>query len=80
MTLILGGDRIVWDCSKPKVRKATITAGEHRVEVIPDPFGKDKNEWIVKKGTMIGAPKLWWDYLRCLSNPCFDTRSIIIIK
>ena len=80
MILILGRDRIVWDGSKWPSRKATITAGEHEVETVPNPYSGQKGEWIVKKGTMIGAPIFWWELLAEQLTPFDETKKVLIRK
>lgn len=62
MDLILPKDWEAIDGSDPKrgLQAATIPAGRHKVEQIPNPFGHDEAPWLVLEGTMIGAAEAYW--------------------
>jgi len=80
MTLIVGRDRTVWDGSGKNARKAVIKAGRHEVVTVQNPHDPLKQDWIVMKGTMVGAPKQWWDYLTSQANAFFNSTEEVTIK
>jgi hypothetical protein len=56
------------------VAYVVIDPGEHELERIHCPLGHDCN-WLVLKGTLIGASEGWW---RDWSEPKYDEFQIVI--
>jgi len=79
ITLTLGKDRFVWDGSKgPNVGLASISAGTHPVERIPNPLDENKCDWLVIRGTKVGAPILWLEHLRDTADPLDERQRVTI--
>lgn len=58
MFIVLKKDWLVPDTSQQE-KKATIPAGRHEIERIPNPLGYER-PWLVLKGTCIGQAEAMW--------------------
>ena len=65
MTLILSRAFDVLECSELRLLRQpniTVLAGRHEVERIPNPYPRGETDFIVLKGTKIGAAEQFWRF------------------